>query len=369
MQSSSMELEDIESEYLCTLQPSLGSALALRLQELRAASQTGQRRKTAGAPAAVALCSTAVVRTVSSEEECDSEDHALDSTALYPPHVSVSGFFKASARQAAEFCKEVSHHTESAVAGSLGVELRRVVSTESGHVLIDVHAPGVASFAKSLAAKATALGVSLRPKAMRHLSVASGRSPAEQSRIAGLYDGATPTGLCQLDLVVARLRRRSDLQRLRCHGEAHCFEELLRVALPFSDGSSSQPAVPAAVPAVSITIANPVNVAHLSVSTPDRKRPVSSSASSVPAAQRAVSIAATCSGNHEVSAASKHNSGAQDASTRQTPPKCLKVTVQAQSAVQQAKMVDAAVSGLTTCADGLEPLLSQKVWAVAVRSS
>mmetsp|Transcript_28082 Transcript_28082/g.70505 ORF Transcript_28082/g.70505 Transcript_28082/m.70505 type:complete len:332 (-) Transcript_28082:241-1236(-) len=204
------------SEFLCTLQPPSASDFARGLLSRRAA--------------------------------CRQAGFELDSTELYPPHVSVTGFFKATQNQAAEICAIISTELAAALApaalplnheGSSGradassecVKVQQVVTTEGGHVLLDVVAPLITSFAQVLAKQAACVGVHVRPKAVRHLSLASGRSPEQRAGIARLYEGIVVGGCCW-DLVVSRLLFRSDLEKLRRDGDTHAFEEVLRVKLP-----------------------------------------------------------------------------------------------------------------------------------------
>lgn len=204
------------SEYLCTLQPPNSSALAQGLLSRRVA--------------------------------CQQAGFELDATGLYPPHVSVTGFFKATQSQAAEICTIAATELAAVLApaalppdqwgsdggadvGSECVKVQQVVTTEGGHVLLDVVAPLISDFAQVLATQAARVGVHLRPKAVRHLSLASGRNPEERAGIARCYEDLLVGGCCW-DLVVSRLLFRSDVDKLRVGGDMHVFEELLRLKLP-----------------------------------------------------------------------------------------------------------------------------------------
>lgn len=163
----------------------------------------------------------------------------MDETLLYPPHVSVTGFFHATPQQAAQVCAALVRLVpEWARRGGLGTEVRGVVSTNDGHVILDVFAPGIADLAATLTAQADSLGISLRPKAVRHLSLGKCRSPLEQESIARLH-ADVPRGRCEFDLVVSRLVQRSDVLRLQREGQAHSFQELVRVSL--SSGTRCAP--------------------------------------------------------------------------------------------------------------------------------
>mmetsp|Transcript_1027 Transcript_1027/g.1604 ORF Transcript_1027/g.1604 Transcript_1027/m.1604 type:complete len:303 (+) Transcript_1027:76-984(+) len=201
-----MAESSLVSEYLCTLQLPEGSPLK---QELLA-------------------CRSAVAKELLADE-----------TGLYPPHISVTGFFSATPEQADAICcslREIlaSSHRR---CGSLQVEFRQIVCMSGGHVLVDVHAPELAVLAAKLAEKANELGVrGVRPKGVRHLSLASQRSPDEQQRVtllhAALEQGYRPSwGQVghSLELVLARLDSRSNLERLRRDGQAHIFHEVLRI--------------------------------------------------------------------------------------------------------------------------------------------
>lgn len=207
------------SEYLCTLQLPEGSRLAHVLNERRT------------------ICTA---------------EMGPDDTVLYPPHVTVTGFFVATPMQARQIVAVASKLVCTAAAGAMDVEMRRVVSTDDGHVLLDVVAPGVASLAMALAAEAKQFGVLVRPKNVRHLSLAKRRSAAERERIVQLYS-SLPLGACSCELVVSQLLHRSTVDKLRLHGEAHAFSEMLRVHLPAT---------------VDARLRNPA-----CISTPLRKRP------------------------------------------------------------------------------------------------
>lgn len=208
-------------EYLCTLQLPDGSRLIRDLDERRA------------------LCMA---------------EMGADETVLYPLHVTVTGFFSATAEQAMQIAAAASKLVRSAAPGALDAEIQKVLATDDGHVLLDVVAPGVANLALALAAEAKQHGVLVRPKHVRHLSLAKRRSPAEREQILRLYNGLS-FGSCHFDLVVSRLLRRSDVERLRLHGEGHSFSDLLRLRLPA---------------AADLRLRSPV-----CISTPLRKRPSS----------------------------------------------------------------------------------------------
>lgn len=189
-----------QDEYLCTLQLPAGAPLAVELECRRARAF---------------------------------EVLGVDATGLYPPHVTVTGFFTATAEQAAAVVATIEGlvgRTDAQDCATLAVELRQCVETDGGHVLLDAHAPRVASLATKLAVETASFGVSIRPKPVRHLSLASGRNAAERQRFMQMYSDL-PRGRFDFDLVVARLLRRSNLDKLRSSGEQHDFSELLRLPL------------------------------------------------------------------------------------------------------------------------------------------
>jgi len=215
------------AEFVCTLQPRAGSTLAARLARCR--------------------------------EACQDLGLGLDETSLYPPHITVTGFFRASGEQAARICDlavalatsagfaakpELDGSREEAegakhidlTEGRGDVQLLRVLSTDTGYVIADVFAPRVSRLAEELAQRSSRdLGVLLRPKAVKHISLASGRGPEEQARIVHIY-GAQPLGGGPWDLVVSKLVARSDLACLRRGGQMHQFEDILRLPLPSAGG-------------------------------------------------------------------------------------------------------------------------------------
>jgi len=201
---------------------------------------------------------------------CVEQELLADETGLYPPHVSVTGFFSANPKQAAAVCSTVRELINAAPCG-FEVELRKILSTESGYVLVDVVAPKLAELASTLAAKAIEQGVQIRPKAVRHLSLASGRTPEEQQRIHRLYEGL-PLGECSighpLELVVTKLRSRSNLQRFRQEKKAHVFSDLLRIPVALPKGFRGSGAASA------FRMPRLLQATVFDASTPMRKRPL-----------------------------------------------------------------------------------------------
>eukprot|EP00927_Polykrikos_kofoidii_P035457 TRINITY_DN30004_c0_g1_i1.p1 TRINITY_DN30004_c0_g1~~TRINITY_DN30004_c0_g1_i1.p1 ORF type:complete len:296 (-),score=43.35 TRINITY_DN30004_c0_g1_i1:164-1006(-) len=223
-------------EYSVTLQFSVGSALLCDMLAVRA------------------MCQKAV---------------GCDSTDLYNPHVSVTGFFKATESEAALLCDETSRLLPVAPGESHGVRLGEILTTGDGHVLLDVTALGVAQFAKTLAVRASELGLLLRPKNVNHISLSAGRPVDEQHQVAELYRvflgdrlRELPRGCCSMDLVVAKLERRSTVQMLREHGQAHVFSEIMR--RPLNPPPVHRTSVPAKGPELMAAVRP--------VSTPMRKR-------------------------------------------------------------------------------------------------
>eukprot|EP00747_Dinoflagellata_sp_TGD_P146145 gnl/TRDRNA2_/TRDRNA2_176658_c0_seq3.p1 gnl/TRDRNA2_/TRDRNA2_176658_c0~~gnl/TRDRNA2_/TRDRNA2_176658_c0_seq3.p1 ORF type:complete len:434 (+),score=67.13 gnl/TRDRNA2_/TRDRNA2_176658_c0_seq3:66-1304(+) len=185
------------AEYLVTLQPPDGSSLAEQLHSCRS------------------VCKAV---------------HGVDEALLYPPHVSVTGFFTATEEQAAGVCEVLGKLLSLAAPGSLVVEILRALVTDDGHVLLDVRAAGIANLAERLSAEMKPKGVNVRPKDVKHMTLAKGRSQLERERIVELFRDVM-VGPCDCDLVVARLRSRSDVRRMCSCGEAHGFDELMRLRL------------------------------------------------------------------------------------------------------------------------------------------
>jgi len=204
-------------EYLCTLQPPHGSALARKLAACRSSCQ---------------------------------RELGVDEASLYPPHVTVTGFFHATPQQVMRVCAALVRLVRERVQreGVLRTELRGTVSTGDGHVILDVSAPGVTELAAAWAAQAAPHGIRLRAKAVRHMSLGKGRSPPEQESIERLH-GDVPLGACELDLVIARLASRSDVPALRSQGRGHSFTELLRLSLPSGKAHAVLDRLPIRAPA------------------------------------------------------------------------------------------------------------------------
>lgn len=220
------EGHDPAAEYLCTLQPRGCTRLADELGACR--------------------------------RRCTSE-LGQDQTGLYPLHVSVTGFFRATRLQLVQ-ARSLLSELFSAGARNLHIEGHKIVVTSDGYVLIDVHAPGVAELARVFASRAADIGMHVRPKDVRHLSLASGRSPEEQLRVKEFFSGV-PLGAFGMDLVLARLVRRASVPEASAAAAAHDFVEELRLPLPGSD------ILTGAGPAPS----SEAKLDH--ISTPIRKRP------------------------------------------------------------------------------------------------
>jgi len=237
------------ADFVCTLQPRPGSTLAAQFASCRRA--------------------------------CQCLGLGVDETSLYPPHVTVTGFFRASDEQAARVCElaaelaasaslavrsegsreeKAEGQTSDLAEGRRDVQLLRVLSTDSGHVIADVVAFSVACLAAALAEKARAFGVQLRPKAVRHLSLASGRGSEEQASILSVY-GALPLGGGPWDLVVSKLVEKSELACLRQTGQMHQFKELLRLPLPSASAEDCHQLARSA-PALHERIAQPCHAAQ-----------------------------------------------------------------------------------------------------------
>lgn len=198
---------DITCKYLCTVQPSEGSPLAVALEKATSDS-----------------CSC----------------YGVDDTGLYPPHVTVTGFFVATYNQAERLCRAATMLVEQKnLMGPLSVEVLGVLSTDDGYVILNVAAPGVAQLASALAVQGDVMGVHIRAKSVRHMSLARGRGVEDRARIVELYQNVLPTGICPFELVISQLVYRSSLEHLVARRQAHAFYELLR--LPLSIRRDAQP--------------------------------------------------------------------------------------------------------------------------------
>lgn len=217
-----MEVAQPQAEYLVTLQPTKASALAEFMDSRRASSRL---------------------------------IHGPDETSLYPLHASVTGFFKATEEQAQDVCKALPELIALAPAEGLRVEVYGALTIDDGCVILNVAAPGIKEVAESLSSLVKSGGVLVRPKRVRHMSLAKGRSQEERMQIAHLYR-EVPLGHCPFDLVVSRLLQRSDLKQLFSSGQTHHFEDMLRVRLPEPEGVVPD-VVPVPAPAPAPVMAPP----------------------------------------------------------------------------------------------------------------
>mmetsp|Transcript_120538 Transcript_120538/g.236930 ORF Transcript_120538/g.236930 Transcript_120538/m.236930 type:complete len:246 (-) Transcript_120538:29-766(-) len=198
-----------QAEYLVTMQPVEGSLFAQSLLLKRA--------------------------------ECRRAGLGNDSTGLYPPHVSVTGFFKATEQQVNQLLSIVGAEFADAIrrarAGHISLEdgqfvkVKQLLTTNGGHVILDIAAPAMSDFAASLAAKAARIGAHVRPKAVRHMSIAAGRHDQELHEIAKIHQDLD-MGECGWNLVVSRLLYRSDVESLQRDGKTHEFCDVLRLPIP-----------------------------------------------------------------------------------------------------------------------------------------
>lgn len=153
----------------------------------------------------------------------------VDETHLYPLHVTVVGVFVATREEVAAVCNMARSLIAKAATDALAVDVQAALAPPaSGHVLLDVVAPGAAALAQRLTQLAGEAGVVLRPKAVRHMSLASKRSPEEQRSILCFYQNLR-LGRCDMDLLVSEQLLRSDLRRLREQGQRHVFRDVLRL--------------------------------------------------------------------------------------------------------------------------------------------
>lgn len=259
------------AEYLCTLQPRARSGLDRGILARRIACQLAGFRP--------------------------------DATGLFPPHISVTGFFTGTKEQALSVCAlakaELAARSGRGDQGAnrgreedgapnnadLSVIVQRVVATDTGHVILDVLAPTFTELAAALAAQSADIGVLLRPKSVRHLSLASGRGPEEQAKIASIY-ADLPLNDCCWDLVISQLVVRSDLAKLQEGGEAHVFSELMRLPLPAAKGKGAAVESPAALATRGTLGPHSVEAVALGVATPMKKRPYAAGSAGRTAAEQ-----------------------------------------------------------------------------------
>lgn len=219
-------------EYLCTIQLPRGSTQALLMDELRCAC---------------------------------ARSHGYDDTCLYPPHITVTGYFQATPEQAETVCQELRGLVaERMHAGeTFDVEVLGVKSAEGGRVILNMKAEEIARLGKELAERVlSTLGLKLRPKAARHVSLAIERDARVQASILDHFGLHEPRlrGFLPADIVIARRDATSDVARLQAGAAGHKFVELLRLPLQLRNGSaphSEAASVPAvAAPPAAATVAS-----------------------------------------------------------------------------------------------------------------
>lgn len=171
-----------------------------------------------------------------------------DPTYLYPLHISVTGFFETTRGKVDQLIAlifELLSEELSEMRGSEPVAVKECLSVAAGYVLQDVEAPCITAMANTLSLRAKELGISIRGKAVNHISLAAGRdSPELRAQIQDHYceneeirSGAT------FELVLSRRYFRSSFDRLELDGP-HGFKEVARIPVATPPASTPTPPLP-----------------------------------------------------------------------------------------------------------------------------
>lgn len=205
--------DEIPASYLLNIQPSPGSAFHTLIYQMR--------------------------------QKC-ADDFGYDPTYLYPLHVSVTGFFEASAGQIRQLIHVIPEMIVRELRDVGEISVGEVICTKTGYILFDMKAAAVANFAQRLGeTSARQFGLHIRPKAVNHISLACNR-PSEEVRekIRNVYE-PTDSGeagdliretqaSATFDLVLSRLISRSSFERFAEDGP-HKFAEVARIPLQVQD--------------------------------------------------------------------------------------------------------------------------------------
>mmetsp|Transcript_120231 Transcript_120231/g.268726 ORF Transcript_120231/g.268726 Transcript_120231/m.268726 type:complete len:452 (-) Transcript_120231:62-1417(-) len=171
--------------------------------------------------------------------------HGLDPTHLYPLHVSVTGFFEAPSSEIARLVVLMEELLAKELSTAGRVTVGKVITTKTGYVLFDMQAVAIHGFSQRLGELSMRAlnGVSIRPKAVNHISLACDRPDEEvRERIRRIYDPdaiaeVDPESAAQVreaysspsfDLVLSKLLKRSSFERMEEDGP-HSFEEVARI--------------------------------------------------------------------------------------------------------------------------------------------
>eukprot|EP00929_Paragymnodinium_shiwhaense_P046886 TRINITY_DN23838_c0_g1_i1.p1 TRINITY_DN23838_c0_g1~~TRINITY_DN23838_c0_g1_i1.p1 ORF type:complete len:1778 (-),score=399.41 TRINITY_DN23838_c0_g1_i1:81-5414(-) len=170
--------------------------------------------------------------------------YGKDSTHLYPLHISATGFLEMSEGLVEALLRLLREALSQEFAKCDRIKVGKVICTPTGYVLYDIDAPAISGFARRLAEQGSwDLGVTIRPKAGNHISLACNR-PDEGVRdlIRKVYE---PTGedSCEaelaeelraschsatFDVVVSRLLSRGVFEDFEQTGP-HNFVEVARI--------------------------------------------------------------------------------------------------------------------------------------------
>mmetsp|Transcript_50430 Transcript_50430/g.100338 ORF Transcript_50430/g.100338 Transcript_50430/m.100338 type:complete len:333 (+) Transcript_50430:149-1147(+) len=244
--SPRMENSPEQAEYLIMLQPSEASPLAQILD---------------------------------SQREACIRAHGADETNLYPAHISLSGYFRATEAQAEGISRVLQRLVEERTPKSLCTTVRHTAATENdGYVILLVSAPGVKEIADELPTLPEAAGLHLRPKRLSHMSLAKGRSPEQQQQIMQLFE-RVQSGPAPMDLVFYRLMKRSDVQEFTHNGTPHQFQEVFRSPLQRVEAAEGEPPKEQLAGSASCTPkTSPRSVASTAVTTDSGKTSLASAA-------------------------------------------------------------------------------------------
>jgi len=191
------------SSYLVNLQPSLDSAFHQAIYKMRQRSR---------------------------------ELYGPDPTHLYPLHVSVTGFFEATGSSMRPLMTGMQELLQKALSHDARLEVGEVICTSTGYVLYDMIAPQLKNFSEELKRWSTEeLGLSIRPKAVNHISLACDRKDeATREKIRAIFDsgrhesGGKSMKSGTFDLVLSRLLQRGSFEKFDEVGP-HRFLEVSRI--------------------------------------------------------------------------------------------------------------------------------------------
>jgi hypothetical protein len=164
----------------------------------------------------------------------------VDATHLYPLHISATGFLEIEVSLIPRLVQIMKDILVEEFTETSRVTVGRVICTPTGYVLFDIVAPAISGFSRKLADRSQKeLEVTIRPKAVNHISLACSRnSEAVRDDIKRIYEpeaGNSGAEMLQavssgapFDLVLSRLLRRSSFEAWAREGP-HKFAEVARL--------------------------------------------------------------------------------------------------------------------------------------------